>query len=256
MFSRFKKIFKKWHEILGKGFTPPPILSHSVFQSKMFLGDKAVPLFARRGMRSLVGGFTLVELLVVLTLVLVLSTISINSYLPFVAKSDYQNVVLDVALEIRKYQLFGVGSVQTGANFDVGYGVHVEKSTTASTGIYIVFFKDTVTAGDNRYNATLPAPPTPPVCSGECMKIIKMEGYAVKKIMGDGVSRNKMDIAFKRPYLDASFYSATPVPARTDFSVVSICIQPNTLDPAINYSKIVISRTGQVSVQPTDTSCS
>lgn len=199
----------------------------------------------RRGKFS--RGFTLVELLVVLTLVLILSTISINAYLPFVAKSDYQNVVLDVALEIRKFQLFGVGSVQTaGASdpFGVAYGVQAK-----STGGYenlIFFFKDT--GGGNTYNGAANS------CTSECVKMVKMDGYKVVAIKTDtGSSVNTLDVTFKRPYLDAIIYTGgAPSPGT---KVVSICIQPNNGDSSINYSKIVISRTGQVSVQPTTSTC-
>lgn len=202
-------------------------------------------------------GFTLIELLVVMALILVITTYSIAGYFPFMTKIEYENVVMDIALNIREHQIYGIGTKQASSNvFAYGYGFHAVVG-----GAGMVFFQDNTpdnapvgtpddTDGDGLYLNGLTC--TTP----ECLKRISMNGYTVSGIgLLTGATwstlpaGNYVDVTFKRPYLDAKIY-ANGITA-TQYDQVNLCVldDAGVVDRRL---KIQIFRTGQISVATTD----
>lgn len=199
-------------------------------------------------------GFTLVELLVVMTLILIITTYSIAGYFPFITKIEYENVVMDIALNIREHQIYGIGTKQVSADvFSYAYGLYVEPRGTS-----ILFFKDSVpdnspvgTADDTDGNGLNDAGMSCDLLGNpECLKIIQMNGYSVESISlvrGSNppiAATNPVHVTFKRPYLDAKILSGG-----VQYDQASFCV----LDDAgvvDRLLKIDVFRTGQISVRP------
>lgn len=88
------------------------------------------PLFTRRG-------FTLVELLVVLSILTVISSILLANHTRFNSTVLLTSLAYDVALSVREAQVYGVSVRQFSDDFQVGYGVHFSTSNSYA------FFADT-----------------------------------------------------------------------------------------------------------------
>lgn len=213
-------------------------------------------------------GFTLVELLVVMTLILIITTYSIAGYFPFMTKIEYENVVMDIALNIREHQIYGIGTKQASSNvFAYGYGLHAAVDDPADPDdSKMIFFQDNTpdnapvgtpdnTDGDGLYlNGLNCATP-------ECLKLISMNGYTVSGIgllagstWSTLLSDNYVDVTFKRPYLDAKIYANGNTGIQYD--QVNLCIRDDA-QVVDRRLKIQIFRTGQISVTQTNdpTSC-
>ncbi len=237
-----------------RGFTSTPFVLSLGFYKRMKGGMRSLSTAWARGEASgarikakarMVSGFTLVELLVVMTLILFITVYSISGYFPFITKIEYENVVMDTALNIREYQVYGIGTKQSTANvFNYAYGFHAEPNGTG-----IIFFQDTLpdvdgvpddTDGDGLYGSGS-ACVTP-----ECLKLVSMNGYIVSGIgllSGSTWSSavSAVDVTFKRPYLDAKILSGG-----TQYDQANICIT-DTANVVTRYVKIQIYRTGQIS---------
>jgi prepilin-type N-terminal cleavage/methylation domain-containing protein len=71
-------------------------------------------------------GFTLVELMVTITVMLIITSISIFNYSEFNSATVTNTLAYDIALAIRQAQSYGV-AVRAGTSdtdFDIAYGVH------------------------------------------------------------------------------------------------------------------------------------
>ena len=110
-------------------------------------------------MRSLVSGFTLVELLVVLSIMVVIMSIVFTSQGSFNKTFILTNTAYDIALSLRNAETYGLGSRAVGSTVNAGYGLHFEDTVPGS----FLFFADTSPApscttpdcrpGDNVYTA-------------------------------------------------------------------------------------------------------
>lgn len=95
------------------------------------------------------GGFTLIELMVVLAIITVITTIAITSQSEFNRSVILANTAYDVALTLRSTETFGLGSRAAGATANAGYGMHFDRSLP---GEFTVFAD------------TYPGPSTSSVC--------------------------------------------------------------------------------------------
>lgn len=200
-----------------------------------------------------------------MTLILIITTYSIAGYFPFMTKIEYENVVMDIALNIREHQIYGIGTKQASSNvFAYGYGLHTAVGADA-----IVFFQDNApdnppvgiadyTDGNGLHGDGMDCP-----AGRECLKRILMSEYTISGIglfRGDTntwwtlPSNNYVDVTFKRPYLDAKIYANGNTGIQYD--QVNLCIRDDA-QVVDRRLKIQIFRTGQISVTQTNdpTSC-
>lgn len=82
-------------------------------------------------------GFTLIELMVVLAIIVVITTVTMTSQSSFNKTLILANTAYDVALTMRSAQTYGLSSRARGTA-DVGYGLHFQTSPATS----FTFFSD------------------------------------------------------------------------------------------------------------------
>lgn len=85
------------------------------------------------------GGFSLVELIASIAIFLVITTVILAGHSQFSRSILIENLAYDIALSIRKAQVFGLSVREFGVGgveFDVGYGVHFDLE---SDNTYIFF---------------------------------------------------------------------------------------------------------------------
>lgn len=94
-------------------------------------------------------GFTLIEMVVVLSIIVVITTVAITSQSEFNKTVILANAAYDVALTLRSAETYGLGSRAVGATANAGYGLHFDRGIP---GEFTVFAD------------TYPAPSTTSVC--------------------------------------------------------------------------------------------
>lgn len=82
-------------------------------------------------------GFTLIELLVAMSIFIVLTGVLIVQRPTARSGLETTNVAYDVALFLREAQTFGLGTLGSGSNFDVGYGVHMARSDLSRLILFV-----------------------------------------------------------------------------------------------------------------------
>lgn len=102
--------------------------------------------------RRVTHGFTLVELIVVLAIILIMTTVVINSQSSFNKTLILANTTYDIALTLRTAQTYGLNSRALATLTNVGYGLHFESGTPGSFKL----FADTNPVGSS---GTLHCPP-------------------------------------------------------------------------------------------------
>lgn len=142
-------------------------------------------------------GFTLVELLVVISVSAVIAAMAIQGFPAYSERADFENLVLDVALTVREAQVYGLGTREAGsAGFDVAYGVHMSSAPDASGSLVFFVDKD----NDGVYDG---------ISAGEHLRTLAMpSGYRISRLCTDDgcvVARTVLDISFKRPSPSARF---------------------------------------------------
>ncbi|MBP6860131.1 MAG: prepilin-type N-terminal cleavage/methylation domain-containing protein [Candidatus Pacebacteria bacterium] len=165
-----------------------------------------------------VPGFTLIEMLVVLAIIVIVTGIAIGGHASFGRTLSLNNAAYSVALTLREAQTYGFTSRGYTGIQNTGYGV----SFSSATGFSL--FADTYPAvaasatpdqppGNGRYDAGV----APSGCPGaECVTNYTLNnGYSVAKfcvkpesatsdwICNTTSTLTKMDIVFKRPESDA-----------------------------------------------------
>lgn len=143
-------------------------------------------------------GFSLMEMLIVLAVMVTLSGLSIFKYREYTTNIDLDNITLDAALVVREAQTFGVTTLESkGSGFNNGYGVHFDESEPSN----YTFFVDSTNDDLWLNNST------------EVLREIYLEpGYTLADVcVGSAGALNctatELVIAFKRPNLSARIFS-------------------------------------------------
>lgn len=222
-------------------------------------------------LRSTKRGFTLAELFMVMAIFTIISGIVLFNFKGFQNSISLGNLADDIAISIRKAQVYAVGSkgVQiqgyTGVQFP-GYGIRFSSvSSSASSGANekaFVFFADIPAGpflpGDNMYmNSTSTCDPSNISMGNECLDVIKINsGDKISEICIDGTcngfgmaSDDTIDIVFKRPEPDAYFCVTSSMGSPScSFSTPSN-VGLKVMSPKGDTKMITVYNTGQISVQ-------
>jgi prepilin-type N-terminal cleavage/methylation domain-containing protein len=169
-------------------------------------------------------GFTLVELLVTLSIFTILTGVVLVNQTKFNSTILLTNLAYDTALTIRQAQTFGVnirGFNLNNNNYFVPYGVHLEKGS-GSNKSFILFADLNITASnlfsDGLYKAGSPTP-DPTIDLNRCQpdkgcvnRYNITRGNYISDIcyfVGNSCSTsvNSVDIVFNRPNPDAYIYT-------------------------------------------------
>jgi prepilin-type N-terminal cleavage/methylation domain-containing protein len=201
-------------------------------------------------------GFTLVELMVVISIFVLMTTVTIFDYGSFRSNVSLQNLTDDIALSIRKAQGFAIGAraVSGTTTFDNSYGMHFSTSTVAASPLngsnksFLMYYSNGV---DKKYDYN--SDPTCGTSLNECLELFKITtADIISDIKVDGVSYNSIDIAFKRPDSQAFFCARNGLTSscdKTSISKVDITISNGQTDVTRLKTRIIsIQNTGQISI--------
>ncbi len=179
-------------------------------------------------------GFTLVELLVVMGIMIVISTLVLARYSQFNGVILLRDLAYDVALSFREAQVFGISGKSSGGTFAYRYGVYIAKGAPTQ---YILF-------GDRNNNSAYD--------SNEVITAYSMRaGYGISEICAhrsDGYNRcastndlANLTVMFKRPEPDAIIRTDATGEVYTDATV--------TLTSASGATRsVTVTSTGQIAV--------
>ncbi|MEQ1499798.1 MAG: type II secretion system protein [Parcubacteria group bacterium] len=156
-------------------------------------------------------GFTLVELMVAISIVILLMSVVLFNYFSVNGSLSVSSAAQELAISIREAQFYGLNVKQTSAGrFDSAYGVYFNPGSNPSD--YIIFVDSNTNPGDRagRYDAGNGCGSS----STECVERVNLrDGVTISGVCNDDVSESNcslnpslhsMHIVFKRPEPDAS----------------------------------------------------
>lgn len=209
-------------------------------------------------------GFTLVELLVTISIMAVITTIVISGQSQFNQTLLLTDTAYTVALSVREAESLGLSSRGVGGAFNVGYGVHFASAAPQS---YIIFADTATTQATPSYCPVLTTPAnSPETKSGNCLYDNATEnvqaytlnrGFTVSDFCGKDQTNtlvcastsylSALDIVFLRPNVYAvmtGMHGTTPVQLT--------CAQVTLAAPSGGVTKTVrVTQFGEVSVGQT-----
>ncbi len=162
-------------------------------------------------------GMTYLELIVVLTIFAIVSSVVIFNYKSFQAKVDINNLIDDVALRIVGAQKNAISGKLSPLTSDItwkpAYGVYFKASSSKD----FIYFTDV----DNSGHCSSPQCLYPFVVGGEVTDIITItKGNFIPSdglgVVGDGCNvplLNDLSFVFKRPNSAPTIYTTTPIDA-------------------------------------------
>ena len=179
-------------------------------------------------------GFTLVELLVVIGIMLVITTVVLARYSQFNGTILLRDLAYEVALSFREAQVYGISGRSSGGTFAFRYGVYLTKGAPTQ---YILF-------GDTNNNLTFD--------SSETVEAYSMRaGYGMSEMCArrsEGINRcasageiSTLTIMYKRPDPDAIIRTDVVGETYTDATIT-------LLSPSESTRSVTVTSTGQISI--------
>lgn len=187
-----------------------------------------------RRTRTTEAGFTLTELLVVMGIMIVITTLVLARYSQFNGTVLLRNLAYDVALSFREAQVYGISGRSESGAFTYRYGVYMSSSAPTQ---YILF-------ADRNDNLAYD--------SNEVVKAYTMRsGYGLSEICAhrtDGVNRcasagtiTSLTVMFKRPEPDATIRTNLTAETYTDATVTLVSAAGAT-------RSVTVTSTGQIAI--------
>ena len=216
------------------------------------INNKFSPIYSK--------GLTLIELMVVISIFLVISSTVIFNYGGFQSNISLQNLTDDIALSVRKAQSFAIGARGIGGNFSNSYGMHFSNSVTnanlnSSNKSFLMFSTNSNpkeytigngTCGDGTSNCM----ELFNITSADYIKTITLNDDG--KGGGTIIDPNSyIDIIFTRPEPRATFcyrIDMSSVCNSMAISSVSIKITNGKVTPNEKTKTISIQSNGQISI--------
>lgn len=211
------------------------------------------------------GGFSLVELLMTLAIMVTVLSVVLSSQSNYTSTAILNNAADEIALLLRQAQVYGVGVKEFtpgSTEFDLSYGVSFNTTDTGSDDAYIFFADRTTetvphnqryTYGDDNWDC-------PPESDSECIyKTILPSGIVVSDICFTRTNNNQtciqnpggargVDITFTRPNTDATmrFFSSSG----TNMTINNLQSAIITLrSPEEVTRDIIVYTNGQISIE-------
>ncbi len=175
-------------------------------------------------------GFTLIELVVSVAVIVIISAIALANYRFGGDINDLNNSAQELSVNIRRIQHLALSAAQFGSNVPQGgYGIYFDKNNYASS--YILFADSD---SDRNYDS-----PSELIDEGE---INLKRGIKINDIKTGGVSLATTSITFLPPDPEIFINGATS----TTSTEITLCIEKN----CSQYTKkIIITNTGKVEIQ-------
>lgn len=210
--------------------------------------------------RTRLGGFTLVEMLVVLFIITVITAVVINGQSNYNKSLLLTDTTYGVALSGREAQSFGLASRKFGNVQNPGYGLHF---SSATPGMYTLF-ADTANTLTPPANCPLGTPGTPEQKPGNCRfdaadgvvsSYAFSRGFTVSKLCGktgltrycstDAAPLSTLDLVFTRPNTSTTISGLVNGSALTTFDCAEITIS----DPLKQATRTIrVSSIGEISI--------
>lgn len=194
-------------------------------------------------------GFTLVELLVTLSLFVILTTIVLFSQSKFNGSILLTNLAYDVALTVRQAQTYGVNVRETPkGSFDKAYGIYFD--TKKDNKKFILFVEDS--KDDGRYNGNTDCKSSADLClNGYNIK----RGNYIKDLQVTSPNCNpdtecsveELNITFRRPDPDARFKAKKNTGDYFE-NITEAKIIISSADGS-NSRNVLVKSTGQISIE-------
>lgn len=184
-------------------------------------------------------GFSLVELLVSISILVIILAIILTRQSTFNSAVLLRGQAYEIALQVREVQLNAVGANTDGSGgFRSVLGVHIN-TASSSNGQYRVFRDADL---DGFYD------------SGEefgQQGILdpRFEIRAIRSVGGDAISGNQLSIIFVRPNFDARFFDASANEVITPLIEIDVARRGVTGTDVGVVRTIEVSATGQIAVQ-------
>ena len=181
------------------------------------------------------GGFTLIELMVVIGIMLVITTLILARYSQFNGTVLLRDLAYDVGLSIREAQVYGISGRSVDGTFAYRYGVYFSKAAPTQ---YTLF-------GDKNNNQAYDG--------DEIVSVYTMRaGYGLSEMCAtrssDGASRcasrneiSTLTVMFKRPEPDAIIRSDVVSETYRDVTFT-------LLSPSGATRSVTVTSTGQISI--------
>ncbi len=210
---------------------------------------------------NLMSGFTLVELMVVISIFMVISSLVIFNYGDFRSKVSLQNLTDDIALSVRKAQSFAIGARAIGTDFSNSYGVHFALNTNLPTPLagsnksFLMFSSIDKVYDDSGRSVCGDGAST---SINECVELFKITTADIIKSIksSDGTiatsgSSSSLDISFTRPNPRAYFCFKPNGATTCSLNVTSVdIIVSNGLSGTKEKTRTIsVQNTGQISIQ-------
>lgn len=211
-------------------------------------------------------GFTLVELLVVLSIFVIVSSLILFDYNGLRSGASLNNLSADISLSIRRAQSYAIGAYSSSSNFNYGYGVHFSTDhavvgSNPQNGSNKSFVLFTDVSGNKLYDLNpigIPCKQANLSATSECSELLSIttpDEISALYINGSATpvpAGGVVDIMFLRPNPDAYFcYRANPNSTSCDSSttISNVRIEISSLNKARGYptKSITVWNTGQIS---------
>ena len=185
-------------------------------------------------------GFTLIEMLVVVAIMVVVSTVVLANNGRFGGTAVLQNIAYEIALSVRQAQIYGISVRRfTDNSYASAYGMHFSEGANT-----FELFADVVDA-DGMYTRTR--------SGGELVQSTTIRsGYTISKLCTskencDGIGVRMLDISFRRPETEA-WISANGT-ACTTACYARACVELKS--PRGDIRAVIITVNGQIEVKNT-----
>ena len=146
-------------------------------------------------------GFSLIELMVVISIVTLISGVTLFNHNRFRGGVALENLAYEIALAIRQAQFFGINVRMIEGSFDTGYGVYFDKTDPTS----FILFAD---LNDNRfYDDSNEIIDVYTITRGNQIKYLCVDGECLNPEASD---TEELHITFVRPEPDAIIKTEKP----------------------------------------------
>ena len=190
-------------------------------------------------------GFTLAELIVVTGILVLITGVMLANNARFGGAILLENLAYDVALSVRKAQVYGIAVRRFGeSEFSAGYGVHFSIN---SPTVYVLFADTFPSAtGDGIYQSN----------QNELVESVTMQrGFHIADICvtapgstTETCGLNRLDLMFQRPEPDA-FLSANGISGVANPAALYERGRVILESPRGDQASVIVESTGQISVQ-------
>jgi len=191
------------------------------------------------------GGFTLVELLIVLGIFALLTGVVLGNYRTYDSNALFANASEDIVLALRQAQVYGAGAKENsvvctgGTKFECSYGVYFSKVGTYANGITVF--------ADNNSNRVYDIA-SDPIVTGTSVVWPANISVTDLKCGGTDCSLDVASATFRRPNPDA-FIADVAVANSSLPSPYNLLTITLTDSKAAKTAIVKITRAGQISIQ-------